>query len=127
MMTSAKSRNVCRPRPIILWQPERQGIAGVRVVGMKRLQARRHLFEKLAADLRAVRTPPACSNRHSRRVRTFNKMFRVRSSFKGKIQVQAPLQAVRNFFSNLANFTDMLGGVENIRHETGGIALDHRN
>jgi carbon monoxide dehydrogenase subunit G len=49
-------------------------------------------------------------------------MFRVRSSFKGKIKVKAPLQAVRNFFSNLTNFTDMLGGVENIRHETGGIA-----
>lgn len=49
-------------------------------------------------------------------------MFRVRSSFKGTLKVKAPLQAVRNFFSNLANFTDMLGGVENIRHETGGIA-----
>jgi len=49
-------------------------------------------------------------------------MFRVRSSFKGKIKVKAPLQSVRNFFSNLTNFTDMLGGVENIRHETGGIA-----
>jgi len=49
-------------------------------------------------------------------------MFRVRSSFKGKIKVKAPLQSVRNFFSNLTNFTDMLGGVENIRRETGGIA-----
>ena len=49
-------------------------------------------------------------------------MFRVRSSFKGKIQVRAPLQAVRNFFSNLTNFTDMLGGVESVRRETGGIA-----
>ncbi len=49
-------------------------------------------------------------------------MFRVRSSFKGKIKVKAPLQKVRNFFANLTNFTEMLGGVENIRHETGGIA-----
>jgi carbon monoxide dehydrogenase subunit G len=49
-------------------------------------------------------------------------MFRVRSSFKGKIEVQAPLQAVKKFFSNLTNFSDMLGGVEGIRRETGGIA-----
>jgi carbon monoxide dehydrogenase subunit G len=49
-------------------------------------------------------------------------MFRVRSSFKGKIEVNAPLRAVRNFFANLKNFTEMLAGVEAIRHETGGIA-----
>ena len=49
-------------------------------------------------------------------------MFRVRSSFKGKIEVRAPLQAVRNFFANLTNFTEMLGGVEAIRRETGGVA-----
>ena len=48
-------------------------------------------------------------------------MFRVRSSFKGKIEVNAPLRAVKNFFSNLTNFTDMLAGVEAIRRETGGI------
>jgi len=49
-------------------------------------------------------------------------MFRVRSSFKGKIEVNAPLQAVKKFFSNLANFSEMLGGVEGIRREHGGIA-----
>ena len=49
-------------------------------------------------------------------------MFRVRSSFKGKIEVKAPLLAVKRFFSNLTNFTEMLGGVEAIRRETGGIA-----
>jgi len=49
-------------------------------------------------------------------------MFRVRSSFKGKIEVNAPLQAVKKFFSNLANFSEMLGGVEAIRRERGGIA-----
>jgi carbon monoxide dehydrogenase subunit G len=49
-------------------------------------------------------------------------MFRVRSSFKGKIEVNAPLQAVKKFFSNLTNFTEMLGGVEAIRREVGGIA-----
>jgi len=36
--------------------------------------------------------------------------------------VNAPLQAVKKFFANLTNFTDMLAGVEAIRHETGGIA-----
>ena len=49
-------------------------------------------------------------------------MFRVRSSFKGKLKVDAPLQAVKNFFSNLTHFTEMLGGVEAIRREPGGIA-----
>src|ERR1051325_9566201 len=49
-------------------------------------------------------------------------MFRVRSSFKGTIEVNAPLQAVKKFFSNLTNFTEMLGGVEGIRREQGGVA-----
>ena len=49
-------------------------------------------------------------------------MFRVRSSFKGNIEVKAPLQAVKKFFSNLTNFSEMLGGVEAIRRETGGVA-----
>jgi carbon monoxide dehydrogenase subunit G len=49
-------------------------------------------------------------------------MFRVRSSFKGKVEVNAPLQAVRKFFSNLTNFSEMLGGVEAIRRERGGVA-----
>src|SRR5438105_7278571 len=49
-------------------------------------------------------------------------MFRVRSSFKGKLKVDAPLQAVKNFFANLSHFTEMLGGVEAIRREPGGIA-----
>ena len=48
-------------------------------------------------------------------------MFRVRSSFKGKIEVNAPLEAVKKYFSNLTNFTEMLGGVEPIRREVGGI------
>ena len=49
-------------------------------------------------------------------------MFRVRSSFKGKLKVDAPSQAVKNFFANLSHFTEMLGGVEAIRREPGGIA-----
>src|SRR3954447_18477070 len=49
-------------------------------------------------------------------------MFRVRSSFKDKIEIKAPLAAVTKFFSNLSNFTDMLPGVEGIRREQGGIA-----
>ena len=49
-------------------------------------------------------------------------MFRVRSSFKGKLTVGAPLQAVKNFFSNLSHFNEMLAGVEAIRREPGGIA-----
>ena len=49
-------------------------------------------------------------------------MFRVKSSFKGSIEIKAPLGAVKTFFSTLTNFTDMLAGVEGIRRETGGIA-----
>ncbi len=49
-------------------------------------------------------------------------MFRVKSSFKGQIEIRAPFQAVKKYFSNLANLTDMLAGVEHIRREAGGIA-----
>jgi len=48
-------------------------------------------------------------------------MFRVRSSFKASVEVNAPLRAVKSFFSNHSNFTDMLAGVEAIRRETAGI------
>jgi carbon monoxide dehydrogenase subunit G len=48
-------------------------------------------------------------------------MFRIKSSFKEKIEIKAPLPVVRNFFSQLTNFTDMLPGVESIRRETAGV------
>src|SRR5437763_14085613 len=48
-------------------------------------------------------------------------MFRIKSSFKDKIEIQPPLPVVRNFFSKLTNFTDMLPGVESIRRETAGV------
>ena len=48
-------------------------------------------------------------------------MFRIKSSFKDKIEIRAPLPVVRNFFSQLTNFTDMLPGVESIRRETAGV------
>src|SRR5437764_2380480 len=47
-------------------------------------------------------------------------MFRIKSSFKDKIEIKAPLPVVRSFFSKLTNFTDMLPGVESIRRETAG-------
>ncbi len=49
-------------------------------------------------------------------------MFRVKSSFKTTLEVRAPLQRVKNFFSVLPNIADMLGGVEEIRREPSGIA-----
>jgi carbon monoxide dehydrogenase subunit G len=49
-------------------------------------------------------------------------MFRVKSSFKTEFQVKAPISAVHEFFSDFSNFTDMLGGVESIRREPGGVA-----
>jgi carbon monoxide dehydrogenase subunit G len=48
-------------------------------------------------------------------------MFRIKSSFKDKIEIKAPLASVRQFFATLTNFTDMLAGVESIRREAGGI------
>ena len=49
-------------------------------------------------------------------------MFRVKSSFKTQFEIQAPVNQVRDFFRNLSNFTDLLGGVDSIRRESGGIA-----
>ena len=49
-------------------------------------------------------------------------MFRVKSSFKTKLEINAPMNQVREFFSNLHHFTDFLGGVESIRREAGGVA-----
>lgn len=49
-------------------------------------------------------------------------MFRVKSSFKTKLEINAPMNQVWEFFSNLNHFTDFLGGVESIRREPGGVA-----
>src|SRR5882672_10068770 len=48
-------------------------------------------------------------------------MFRVKSSFKAKLEIKAPLNQVHKFFADLSNFTDLLGGVESIRREPGGV------
>ena len=49
-------------------------------------------------------------------------MFRVKSSFKAQLEIKAPLCEVRDFFRNLDNFSELLGGVESIRRESGGVA-----
>jgi uncharacterized membrane protein len=48
-------------------------------------------------------------------------MFRVKSSFKTQFEINAPVNKVREFFRNLGNFSDLLGGVDSIRRESGGI------
>jgi carbon monoxide dehydrogenase subunit G len=48
-------------------------------------------------------------------------MFRVKSVFKTQIEIEAPVRKVHEFFSNLRHFTDLLGGVESIRREAGGV------
>jgi carbon monoxide dehydrogenase subunit G len=48
-------------------------------------------------------------------------MFRVKSSFKAELEIQASLKMVRDFFRRLDNFSDLLGGVESIRRESGGV------
>ena len=49
-------------------------------------------------------------------------MFRVKSSFKTELEIKAPIVRIKEFFSELANFTEMLAGVESIRREAGGVA-----
>jgi len=46
-------------------------------------------------------------------------MFRVKSSFKKELEISAPLEKVRDFFSDLKNLCDMLWGVESIHREPG--------
>ncbi len=48
-------------------------------------------------------------------------MFRVKSSFKTQLEIKAPFAKVSDFFRNLDNFTELLGGVESIRRESGGV------
>jgi len=48
-------------------------------------------------------------------------MFRVKSSFKTQLEIRASPFKVRDFFRNLTNFTELLGGVESIRGEPGGV------
>src|SRR5437879_2080382 len=48
-------------------------------------------------------------------------MFRVKSSFNTKLEIKAPLNRVRDFFADLDNFPELLGGVESIRRESGGV------
>lgn len=48
-------------------------------------------------------------------------MFRIKSSFNNRIEIEAPVSAVKKFFSTLTNFTDMLTGVESIRRESPGV------
>jgi len=48
-------------------------------------------------------------------------MFRIKSSFKTELKVKAPLKVVRDFFSDLANFSEMLWGVESIHREPGRV------
>jgi len=46
-------------------------------------------------------------------------MFRVKSSFKKELEINAPLEKVRDFFADLQNLADMLWGVESIHREPG--------
>ena len=48
-------------------------------------------------------------------------MFRVKSSFKTQLEIKASPGKVHDFFRNLTNFTELLGGVESIRREPGGV------
>lgn len=46
-------------------------------------------------------------------------MFRVKSSFKKELEINAPLDRVRDFFADLKNLSDMLWGVEGVHREPG--------
>jgi uncharacterized membrane protein len=69
-----------------------------------------------------MKRPPALSSREIQLPATKpNLMFRVKSSFKTQIEIKAPVARVREFFADLSNFSDLLGGVESIRRESGGV------
>src|SRR5438132_12599279 len=90
----------------------KQGIDGARAVGTKRLLARRPWRERVRAHFHCVRVSTSDF---------WFPMFRVKSSFKAKFEIKAPLDQVRTFFADLRHFTDFLGGVESIRREPGGV------
>ena len=46
-------------------------------------------------------------------------MFRIKSSFKTELKINAPLNRVKDFFSDLVGLSEMLWGVESIRREPG--------
>lgn len=46
-------------------------------------------------------------------------MFRIKSSFKRELEINASLEKVRNFFSDLNNLAEMLWGIEGIHREPG--------
>ena len=46
-------------------------------------------------------------------------MFRIKSSYKTELKIKAPLKRVQEFFSDLANLSEMLWGVESIHREPG--------
>src|SRR5438046_9240042 len=48
-------------------------------------------------------------------------MFRLKSSFKSQPEIKAPISRIKDFFSDLTNFTELLAGVEGIRREPGGV------
>src|SRR5439155_8222966 len=48
-------------------------------------------------------------------------MFRVKSSFKTQPETKSPISRIKDFFSDLTNFTELLAGVEGIRREPGGV------
>ena len=48
-------------------------------------------------------------------------MFRVKSSFKTRLEIKAPLDKVRSFFADTRHYAEMLAGIESIRREPGGV------
>ncbi len=49
-------------------------------------------------------------------------MFRVKASFKDELEINAPLEQVRQFFCDLNNFVELMPGIESIHREPGGVA-----
>jgi carbon monoxide dehydrogenase subunit G len=49
-------------------------------------------------------------------------VFQVKAGFDEKLEVKTTMDRAREFFADLRNFVELMPGVENIRHEAGGIA-----
>ncbi len=48
-------------------------------------------------------------------------MFQVKAAFDEQLEIGAPLERAREFFSDLRNFTELMPGVESIRTDAGGV------
>src|SRR6267142_560932 len=48
-------------------------------------------------------------------------MFRIKASYKDQLELKTSIERAREFFGELANFVDLMPGIEGIRKDASGI------